>query len=193
MAYRFVESEKTVFPVVVMCLTLGVSASGYYEWVGRPSSRRQLEDERLIALLRVQHIEHKSRYGSRRHQKTLASPVGRNRVRRLMKSANLIAKQPKRFVTTTKSNDAHPVAPNLLDRQFNPSAPNMSWVGDITYVPTAEGFLYLATVIELFSRRILGWSISERITKQLTLNAFEMAVARRQCAPQCFFLSLIHI
>ena len=172
-----------------MCRTLEVSTSGYYEWLGRPPSARETEDVEFMAALTLQHAEHKGRYGSRRHQQALAPNIGRNRIRRLMKSANLVAKQNRRFVVTTKSNDDNPVAPNLLDRQFQPPAPNHSWVGDITYIPTSEGFLYLATVIDLYSRRIIGWSISERMTKALVMAAFEQAVGRRKCAPQCLFHS----
>ncbi len=189
MTYRFVWAEKAVFPVVVMCGTLGVSCSGYYEWIGRPLSPRAIADQEIAAALKTQHAEHERRYGSRRHQRALKQDVGRNRVRRLMKSSNLVAKQTRRFVVTTNSKHDNLVAPNLLDRQFQPPSPNHSWVGDITYLPTCEGFLYLATVIDLFSRKLIGWSISVRMTKSLVMDAFDLAVGRRKCAPQCLFHS----
>ena len=189
MTYRFVCAEKTVFPVVIMCSTLGVSPSGYYEWLGRPISQRATQNLALIAVLRLQHVEHKLRYGARRHQAELAVNIGRHRVRRLMKVAGLLARQKRRFVVTTKADNDNPVADNLLDRDFCPPKPNHSWVGDITYIPTTEGWLFLATVIDLYSRRIIGWSISERITKELVLDAFRLAVGRRGCAPNCLFHS----
>ena len=189
MTYRFICAKKTIFPVVIMCSTLGVSPSGYYEWLGRPISPRAAQDLTLIALLRVQHVDHRRRYGSRRHQAELPHDIGRNRVSRLMKVAGLVSRHKRRFVVTTKSNDDNPVASNVLNRHFNPPKPNHSWVGDITYIHTTEGWLYLATVIDLYSRRVIGWSISERITKGLVLNAFRLAVGRRGCAPNCLFHS----
>jgi len=106
-----------------------------------------------------------------------------------MKVSNLVAKQSRRFVVTTKSDHDDPVAPNVLNREFQPPCPNHSWVGDITYLPTCEGWLYLATIIDLFSRKVIGWSLSERMTKQLVLNAFSSAVGRRGCAPGALFHS----
>lgn len=175
--------------MIFICSTLGVSASGYYEWLGKPLSERAGQDAVIIAALRIQHVAHRSRYGSRRHQKGLELKIGRNRVRRLMKTAGLAARQRPRYVNTTKSDHDNPVAENLLNREFHPSRPNCSWVGDITYIPTSEGWLYLATVMDLYSRRIIGWSISERITKELVLEAIRLAVGRRGCAPQCLFHS----
>ena len=189
MTYRFICAKKTIFPVVIMCSTLGVSPSGYYEWLGRPISPRAAQDLTLIALLRVQHVDHRRRYGSRRHQAELPHDIGRNRVSRLMKVAGLVSRHKRRFVVTTKSNDDNPVASNVLNRHFNPPKPNHSWVGDITYIHTTEGWLYLATVIDLYSRMVIGWSISERITKELVLTAFRLAVGRRGCAPNCLFHS----
>ena len=189
MAYRFILAEKTVFPVLTMCHALGVSASGYYDWVGRPLSKRSEEDLQIRKTLEAQHAKHKRRYGSRRHKESVLQKVGRNRIRRLMKVSNLVAKQSRRFVVTTKSDHDDPVAPNVLNREFQPPSPNHSWVGDITYLPTRDGWLYLATIIDLFSRKVVGWSLSERMTKQLVLNAFSSAVGRRGCAPGALFHS----
>lgn len=189
MAYRFIFAEKAVFPVLTMCSALSVSASGYYDWVGRPISTRAKEDLKLVEALEIQHAAHKRRYGSRRHKKSLTQNVGRNRVRRLMKVSNLVAKQRRRFVVTTQSDHNDPVAPNILNREFQPPSPNHSWVGDITYLPTCDGFLYLATIIDLYSRKVVGWSTSERMTKQLVLDAFSSAVGRRACAPEALFHS----
>lgn len=189
MAYRFILAEKTVFPVVTICQALGVSTSGYYEWVGRPLSKRAKEDLEIGRALEAQHAKHKRRYGSRRHKESLTQKIGRNRVRRLMKVSNLVAKQRRRFVVTTKSEHDNPVAENVLNRNFQPPCPNHSWVGDITYLPTRDGFLYLATIIDLYSRKVIGWSLSERMTKQLVLDAFSSAVGRRGCAPGTLFHS----
>ena len=184
MAYRFILAEKTLFPVVTICQALGVSTSGYYEWVGRPLSKRAKEDLDIRRALEAQHAKHKRRYGSRRHKESLIQKIGRNRIRRLMKVSNLVAKQRRRFVVTTKSDHDNPVAENVLNRDFQLPCPNHSWVGDITYLPTRDGFLYLATIIDLYSRKVIGWSLSERMTKQLVLDAFSSAVGRRGCAPR---------
>lgn len=189
MAYRFILAEKTLFPVVTICQALGVSTSGYYEWVGRPLSKRAKEDLDIRRALEAQHAKHKRRYGSRRHKESLIQKIGRNRIRRLMKVSNLVAKQRRRFVVTTKSDHDNPVAENVLNRDFQLPCPNHSWVGDITYLPTRDGFLYLATIIDLYSRKVIGWSLSERMTKQLVLDAFSSAVGRRGCAPGTLFHS----
>jgi len=146
----------------------------------------------LVRRLRIQHTEHKSRYGARRHAAGLTKidrPVSRKRVRRLMRLEGIVAKQRRRFKVTTVSDHDNPVAANLLDRQFNPTRPNQAWVGDITYLPTTEGFLYLAIVMDLFSRRVIGWSISERMTRGLVIDAFKLALGRRGCAPDTLFHS----
>lgn len=189
MAYRFIFAEKAAFPVVTMCRVLGVSVSGYYDWVGRPLSKRTQRDLEIRETLEAQHAKHKRRYGSRRHKKAAFPEVGRNRIRRLMKASNLVARQTRRFVVTTKSDHDDPVAPNLLNRDFQPNRPNQSWVGDITYLPTRDGWLYLAIIIDLFSRKVIGWSLSTRMTKQLVLDAFSSAVGRRGCAPGALFHS----
>lgn len=189
MAYRFALAEKAEFPVLAICHALGVSTSGYYDWVGRPLSKRAKEDLEIRKTLEIEHARHKQRYGSRRHKESLLQSVGRNRIRRLMKVSNLFAKQRRRFVVTTKSDHENPVALNVLNREFEPPRPNHSWVGDITYLPTRDGFLYLATIIDLYSRKVIGWSLSERMTKQLVLDAFSAAVGRRGCAPGALFHS----
>ena len=120
MAYRFILAEKAVFPVITICQVLGVSTSGYYEWVGRPLSKRAQEDLVIGRALEAQHAKHKRRYGSRRHKESLGQKVGRNRVRRLMKVSNLVAKQRRRFVVTTRSDHENPVAENVLNRDFQP-------------------------------------------------------------------------
>ena len=177
-----------------MCRCLGVSPSGYYEWSQRGPSKTHQANQELIRRLRVQHVKHKARYGSRRHRRELKRAdinmkVGRNRVRRLMRENGMVAKQRRRFRITTNSAHESPVFPNHLNREFKPAKPNQAWVGDITYIPTSGGFIYLATVMDLFSRRVVGWSISNRITRALVIQAFRLAVGRRRCAPNLLFHS----
>lgn len=169
-----------------LCKILNVSESGYYEWCGRVPSQRAQENEKLAEQLEANHSAHKERYGSRRHVAQLqrqGKRVGRNRVRRLMRESSLVSRRTKLFRTTTKSNHDLAIAPNLLDRNFQPEAPNQAWVCDITFIPTCEGWLYLAVIIDLFSRRVVGWSMGERITKRLVVSALDMAVKRREIRP----------
>lgn len=182
MKYTFVRAEKAYFPVTVLCRCMGVSVSGYYEWYDREPSARDQEDNALLAKLAVTHQKHRKRYGSRRHRAELANGgfrVGRNRVRRLMAKGELWAKRRKPYKVTTKSDHDLPVAPNHLDRNFQPDGPNQAWVGDLTYIWTAEGWLYLAVVLDLFSRKVVGWSMSARADRKLVMDAIRMALGRR--------------
>ena len=187
MRFQFIHAEKAEFPVVVMCRCLEVSVSGYYEWVGRGPSQRAQMDQRLTEALRVSHAENRERYGSRRHREVLNDrcdlAVGRRRVRRLMREADLRAKRCRPYRCTTKADPTHSVTANILDRNFRPSGPDQAWASDITYLPTSEGWLYLAIVLDLFSRRAIGWSIGVRATQRLALDALQMALRRRQAAP----------
>ncbi len=169
-----------------LCKLLNVSESGYYEWCGRGPSARALEDEVLAEQLEANHAEHKERYGSRRHVAQLqrqGHKAGRNRVRRIMRESDLVSRRARLFKVTTKSDHEYAVAPNLLDRNFSPAAPNAAWVCDITFIRTTEGWLYLAVILDLFSRRVVGWSMGERITKRLAISALEMAIKRRETRP----------
>lgn len=181
MRYSFVLAEKAIFPVVVLCKCMQVSASGFYEWLTRPESQRSKENARLLELLKANHLKHKRRYGSRRHGADLK--LGRNRVRRLMRKGDLLARRRRPYKVTTKSDHLHPIADNHLNRDFQPAKQDRAWVGDITYLPTREGWLYLAVIIDLFSRRVVGWAMSTRATNELVLNAFQLAVGRRQVQP----------
>lgn len=187
MRFAFIQAEKAHFPVTVLCKCMEVSPSGFYEWNERPLSARAREDARLLEIMTATHAKHKRRYGSRRHRADLADSaalsIGRNRVRRLMKDGNLQARRRRPYKVTTKSDHDHPVADNHLDRQFQPAQPNQAWVGDITYLPTCEGWLYLAVVIDLYSRRVVGWAMSTLATRQLVLDALKMALGRRSVSP----------
>jgi transposase InsO family protein len=165
---------------------LDVSASGYYAWRGRPESMRTAANRQLIEEIRRVHGESRGRYGSPRVHAALRAEgrqIGRNRVARLMHHHGVCARRKRRFCRTTDSSHDFPLAPNLLGRRFTASAPDRIWLADITYIPTAEGWLYLAVVLDMFSRRVVGWAMDERITQELTLNALRMAIATRRPTP----------
>lgn len=172
------------YPVRTMCRVLEVSSSGYYEWRRDEQTPREADDQRLIDLIRVLHAESYGSYGVRRivrglkHQGIIVNP---KRIRRLMRQIGLKGKgEPKRHVVTTDSNHDNPVAPNHLNRGFTVDVPNRSWVSDITYIWTEEGWLYLAVVIDLFSRMVVGWATGAKITALLICLALEKALAKRQ-------------
>jgi putative transposase len=180
--FAFISTEKARYSVSLLCSVLDVSRSGYYAWCARPPSQRAIEDGDLAEDIRNIHDASKQRYGSPRIHEELAARdtrVGRKRVARLMKENGLSARIKRRFVKTTDSKHDFPVAPNLLQRDFTADAPNEVWVGDITYLDTREGWLYLAVLIDLYSRRVVGWAMSERIDTALAMGALNMALARR--------------
>jgi len=169
-----------------MCRVLGVRTSGYYAWLGREPSQRQREEERLRVDVRAIHAGSNRRYGSPRVYRQLrinGRHVGRKRVERIMREEGLKARPKRRFRKTTDSSHGLPVAPNLLERRFTVDAPDKVWVGDITYVWTLQGWLYLAVLLDLFSRRVVGWAVSEHIDTELALRALHMALQRRQPGP----------
>jgi putative transposase len=181
--FAFIEAEKARWPVAPMCEVLSVSRSGFYAWRSRLPSAREREDRRLAVEIASIHAESRRRYGSPRVHAELrerGSGAGRKRIARLMREQGLRARQKRRFRTTTDSRHDLPIADNVLDRRFEASEPNAVWVTDITYLWTDEGWLYLVVILDLFSRRVVGWSMSDRITRQLTLDALEMALLRRR-------------
>jgi putative transposase len=183
--FKLVHAERGKFPVSFCCRVLGVSRSGYYQWRQSRRSARSRADSRLSTNVRSIHREHKGRYGSPRIHLELRARgirVGRKRVARLMRQQGLRGWTPRRFRRTTDSRHTHRIAPNLLERNFTADAPNRAWVGDITYVPTRDGWLYLAVLLDLFSRRVVGWSMSDTIDTELALNALHMAIRTRQPA-----------
>jgi transposase InsO family protein len=188
----FISAEKANYPVTIICKVMQVKRSGYYDWLTRSKSKRQIENEKLITLVRKIHKDSRQTYGSRRIAKALNAlgvVCGRERARTLMKLAGVVAKQRRKFKATTNSKHNLPVAPNLLDRDFVAKKPNTVWVSDITYIWTKEGWLYLGIVLDLFSRQVVGWSIGERLTKELAIDAFKMAFWRRRPAPGLIFHS----
>jgi putative transposase len=174
--FEFIEDHRDQFPVTSMCQVLNVSSSGYYAWRKRPVSAREMANQALVEQIKVVHAENREIYGSPRiYQKLKKQGVAcsENRVARLMR----------RYKTTTKRNKAHAVAPNVLQRNFAADQPNQKWLADITYIPTLEGWLYLAVVFDLYSRRVVGWAMSDRMTKNLTISALRMALLQRRPAP----------
>lgn len=183
MTYRFIAGHQETWPIRVMCATLEVCPAGYYAWLRRPPSFQEQRREALLGLIRGIHAEAKQRYGSPRVHALLTArgeACSVNTVAKLMRQNDIHAKSARKFrCRTTDSNHALPVAQNVLERQFDPEAANEAWVADITYVPTREGWLYLAVVEDLYSRRVVGWSMAATMESRLVVDALEMAVKRR--------------
>jgi len=184
--YGFIKQHRIEFHVFLMCRVLRVSRSGYYEWLRRPESSRHREDRRLSQAIMAIHRRSRATYGSRRIKAELTEQgehVSRGRISRLLKEQGLEVKSRRKFKATTNSKHKLPVAPNLLDRRFTVDQPNAVWVSDISYIWTDEGWLYLAGIVDLYSRMVVGWSLNRRITKQLTLDALNQALERRRPQP----------
>jgi putative transposase len=183
MTYRFIDEHKHQWPVRWLCETLEVSPSAYYAWRQAPRSLQQQRRHVLVVEIRAVHAEFKACYGSPRiHEELVARghDCCVNTVAKLMREAGIAAKTARKFrCVTTDSNHDLPVAENLLDRQFDPSAANEVWLADITYIPTREGWLYLAAVEDLYSRRVVGWAMTEHMESRLVVDALEMAIQRR--------------
>ena len=183
MRFAFIRAEKAQYRVGVLCDVLDVSRSGYYAFKGRPETTRRKDDARLVAEIREVHRRTHRRYGSPRVHRELGARgerVGLHRVARLMREQDIVARRRRRFVRTTDSNHKLPVAPNILDRKFEAAAPNQTWVTDITYVWTAVGWLYVAAILDLFSRRVVGLATSDRIDRHLVLSALDEALWTRR-------------
>jgi transposase InsO family protein len=183
MTYRFIDQHKDQWPVRWLCETLEVSPASYYAWRQCPRSAQQQRRDALLVEIRAVHAQFKARYGSPRiHAELVARghDCCVNTVAKLMQEAGIAAKTARKFrCTTTDCHHDLPVAENLLDRQFDPAAPNESWVADITYIPTREGWLYLAAVEDLYARRVVGWAMDEHMESRLVVDALAMAVQRR--------------
>ena len=186
MKFELVDAEKANFPIAFMCSQLGVSRSGYYAWRERPPSARAVADVALGARVLDLHLGSQRRYGSPRVQKALAAEglrVSRKRVVRLMRTHGLVARKKRRFAVTTNSAHELPLAPNLLARRFEQPALNQAWASDITYLATAEGWLYLVAIIDLCSRLVVGWATSDSLERTFCLDALRAALQARQPAP----------
>ena len=179
----FVERHREIWPVRLMCRVLRVSHGGYYDWRGRSASGRTQRREALVAPIKAIHGEMKARYGSPRvHAELVArgEPCCVNTVARLMHRNGIAAGTKRKFRCTTDSNHNHPLAENVVNRDFDPPAADRTWTADITYIATGEGWLYLAAVEDLYSKQIIGWSMGTRIDSRLVVDAPEMALAHRR-------------
>ncbi len=185
MKFRFVSAQKERFPLSWMCRRLGVSRSGYYAWAQRGFGARRESDEQLGTEIEALHQKSRGTYGSPRIHQAIRRrrPVGRRRVIRLMQQRGLRGRQRRRFKRTTDSNHDNPVAPNLVSQQFNASEPNRLWTTDLTYIRTWEGWLYLAIVLDVFSRRVVGYAIDDHMRTELPLAALDMAIQDRRPKP----------
>lgn len=186
MRYGFIWEHRKRFKVQRMCDVMEVSRSGYYSWLARPVSQRAREDRQLMVHIRSIFKASRETYGSPRVHLAMRKQgicCSRKRVARLMKQERLQPKKVKRFRVTTRSKDNHPKAPNVLNRRFEVAGPDKAWAGDITYLWTDEGWLYLAVLLDLFSRRVVGWATSKWLTKELALAALRRALVERNPVP----------
>ncbi|WEK43180.1 MAG: IS3 family transposase [Candidatus Sphingomonas colombiensis] len=183
MRFALVDQAKKDFPVHRLCQVLGVSQSGYFAWKDRPASRRQRDDMVMLAHVRSAFALSNGTYGSPRMTRELQDDgfaIGRRRTARLMRENGLRGRQKRRFKRTTDSEHSWPIAPNIIDQDFTATTPNQKWGVDISYVWTREGWLYLAVVIDLFSRRVIGWAVGDRLHRDLALAALRKALVMRR-------------
>lgn len=189
MKFVFIGTQQLEFPVQRICRVLGVSPSGYYAWLRRPASQREQDNQALLEKIRQIHAQSRKNYGSPRIHAALRQQgiaCGRNRVARLMRRAGIRPAYVRRWVRTTRSDPRLPVAPNRLGRSFSAQRPNQKWVSDLTYIPTRQGWLFLAAVMDLFSRKIVGWALDTSMSSSLTDQALQMALQHRK--PEMNFL-----
>lgn len=187
MRYAFIQSQQHKHPLNRLCSALNVSTSGYYDWLDRPVSMTQRTNQRLLTKIRCFHQSSRQTYGSPRvHQDLLATGerISVNRVARLMKAAGIQSKMAKRFVITTNSKNTLSPAPDRLKRNFFTVEPNQKWVSDTTFIRTRQGWLYLAMILDLYSRQVIGWGMSDRNNTKLVVDALQMATVRRNCSEQ---------
>lgn len=187
MTYRFVDEHRDVWPVRMICRVLGMSSSGYYAWRRRPESRRSAANRALLSDIRAVHAASGGAYGAPRVHAYLRAHgrrIGRHRVARLMRRAGLrgLAAIPRR-VRTTDSRHNHPIAPNRLRRNFTATASNQVWLADLTYIRTGEGWLFLAALIDMYTRKVVGWAVRDTLHADIALDALDMAIKRQRPAP----------
>ena len=186
MRYAFIQTQERTHRVAHLCAALAVSRSGYYAWRDRPVSARTAEDQRLLPVLRRLHLQAREEYGAIKLWRALTQsgiPCGRHRVARLRKLAGLEAKRIRRFRVSVEHHHLPPPAPNVLQQRFETTGLNRVWVGDFTMVATRAGWLYVAVLLDLYSRRVIGWAMSHKPDQQLTLEALAMATRQRRVVP----------
>ena len=178
------KANQATFPIARMAHLLGVSRAGYYAWLDRPPSARAVADAALLRRIRTVHVTSRQTYGAPRVHAELrvrGERHGRKRIARLMRSAGLVGASHRRGgPVTTRRDDSSRPAPDLVDRNFTASGPNQLWVADITFIPTAAGFLYLAVVLDVWSRKVIGWATANHLRTELVLDALDMAVGQRR-------------
>jgi putative transposase len=180
--FELVDAEKAHYPISVLCEVLQISRSGFYAWRGRLPSTHAKTDAQIAIEIAATHAKSNRRYGSPRVHRALRRKgvrVGKKRIERLMRERGIVARQKRRFRRTTDSNHQAPIAPNLVQRDFDPKAINELWAGDVTYIATDEGWAYLAVVLDLYSRRVVGWAISAENDTALALRALQRAAQGR--------------
>lgn len=184
--FRFIDAERARYPIALLCRVGGVSRAGYYAWKRRGRSARAVADAALTVAIKQAHAQSRQTYGAPRVHAELAAQgiaVGRKRIARLMRAAKLVGcGRRRRAVRTTVTDPAATPAPNIVGRDFAPAARDQLWVGDITYVPTDEGWLYVAVLLDAYSRRVVGWSAADHLRTELALEALMMALGRRRPA-----------
>ena len=183
MRYGFIREHANTFGVTAMCRTLGVSRSGYYAWRTRPASPRAVANARLLQQIQEIHARSRENYGAVKTWRALLAAgeaCGRHRVARLRQAHGIQAKRLRRFRSIYRPRNSEPTPTNLLNRQFTAPAPDRVWAGDITFVPTREGWLYLAVLLDLYSRRVVGWAMSATMNRALVIDALTMAIAHRR-------------
>ena len=186
MKFEFIQAHQDQFPVHRMCSVLEVSASGYYAWQARPLSGRAQANRKLVTEIRDIHAQSRQTYGSPRVYAELMArgfSASKNRVARLMRKENIHSRRTKKRKVTTDSRHSYPIAPNLLQRDFQAASPNEKWLGDITFIPTGEGWLYLAVILDAYSRKVVGWQVEEHLETSLVTEALKQARQRRGHAP----------
>lgn len=182
MRYQFIRDHEGEHRVSAMCRVLQVSRSGYYGWRRRPESPRSRENRQLLACIQTIHRRSREAYGVTKTGRALREQglhIGHNRIARLRQINGIVARRVRRFRLARAARHNVPPAPNLLDRHFRADHPDRAWVGDVTFIPTREGWLYLAVLIDLCSRKVVGWAMSDRQNQQLVIDALVMAIARR--------------
>jgi putative transposase len=186
MKYRFIQDHREAFPVSLMCRALQVSGSGFYTWLNRPKSPRSRENQNLIVEIKNLHQKSRQTYGSPRVHADLKSKgyvIGRHSVARLMRMNGVVSIHKRKFRVTTNSKHNHPVAENKLQWRFHVSGPGQCWISDITYIPTREGWLYLAITVDLFHRKVIGWAMDRCMTRWLVMRALNMAMKNGDMKP----------